>query len=689
MVKKIYTAALGILIFMNANSQSVSPCSTDEMNEKYILEHPEEAAAIEQAKQDLLNHSANFEQNGKEKAGTVYTIPIVFHVLHQNGAENITDEQIYDCVRGINEDFRKLNKDTSAIVQAFKGIAADMEIQVALPTLDPNGNCTNGVDRIFTEQTNRGTNASKLNQWPRNKYLNIWVVKAISSGAAGYAYYPASTVGNPAIDGIVVLNNYVGSIGTSVQGRSRTLTHEIGHYLNLPHLWGSTNDPAVQSNCNSDDGIADTPNTIGWESCNLGGTTCGSLDNVQNYMEYSYCSRMFTAGQGSRMRATMTSSIAGRNNLWSASNLLAAGIGLPEQLCAADFTVNQQLVCEGDTVIFSDRSFHTPDSWNWSFVGGTPSNSTLKNPEIAFAQPGEYNVSLNVQKGSVSKTVSKTNVIRVLSTVADTVSESFNESFEDVNFLTDNYIFNEGYSNGKFEVATNASVSGSNSIYFNNRMDNVSNQEVSFITPSFDLSVLSSPKMIFYYAYTTLDGSSNDEFTIYSSTDCGKIWTPRIGLAGNLMSTAPATTGIYVPTSPSEWLKFTISLPSINFSDNVRFKIEFKGSAGNNFYLDDFNISGTKVGLKSNSVATESISIFPNPVSSSEVTISFIANQNIKEMALEIYSINGVKIANYSRSSIATGSFQTQISTEGLTSGMYIIRMNIDNKWINRKLLIK
>jgi PKD repeat protein len=689
MIKYLFTAALAILVFKSTNAQTISPCSTDEMNEKYILEHPEEAAAIEKAKQDLLSHAANFEQNGKDKAGTVYTIPIVFHVLHQDGAENISDEQIYDCVRGINEDFRKLNKDTSAIVQAFKGIAADMEIQVALPTLDPNGNCTNGVDRIFTNETNRGTNASKLNQWPRDKYLNIWVVRIISSGAAGYAYYPASTVGNPAIDGIVVLNNYVGSIGTSVPGRSRTLTHEIGHYLNLPHLWGSTNDPAVQSNCRSDDGIADTPNTIGWESCNLGGTSCGSLDNVQNYMEYSYCSRMFTAGQGTRMRATMTSSTAGRNNLWSASNLIATGIGLPEQLCAADFNVNLKLVCEGDTVIFSDRSYHTPSSWDWSFTGGLPATSMDKNPQVSYAQPGIYSATLISQKGTISKTVSKTDIVRVLSTIADTISESFTESFEDINFLNDKYIFNEGFSNGKFEVTNNSSVSGSSSIYFNNRSDNVPNQLVSFITPSFDLSVLSNPKMIFYYAYTTLDGSSNDEFTIYSSTDCGKIWTPRIGLVGNLMETAPATTGVYVPANASEWIKYSIPLPTINFSDNVRFKIEFKGSEGNNFYLDDFNITGTKVGLESNSVAAESISIFPNPASTSEVTISFIANQSIKEMALEVYSINGVKIADYSRSSISTGSFQTQISTEGLTSGMYLIRMNIDNKWVNRKLMIK
>lgn len=689
MIKKVFIAFLALIASINANSQSVRPCSTDEMNELYIKEHPEEAAAIHKAKEELLEHAANFEKQNKEKAGTVYTIPIVFHVLHQDGPENITDEQIYDCVRGINEDFRKMNKDTTSIVPAFKGIAADMEIQVALPTLDPNGNCTNGIDRIYTSETNSGTNASKLNQWPRDKYLNVWVVKVISSGAAGYAYYPSSTVFNPSIDGIVVLNNYVGSIGTSVPGRSRTLTHEIGHYLDLPHLWGSTNDPADQSNCNSDDGIADTPNTIGWESCNLSGTTCGSLDNVQNFMEYSYCSRMFTAGQGTRMRATMTSSVAGRNNLWSATNLAAAGIGLPQQLCAADFNVDQKMVCVGDTVIFVDRSYHTPDTWDWSLIGGTPSNSTMRNPEVSYSQPGQYGASLNVQKGSISKSVSKTNMVRVLSNVADTITASFTESFEDPNFLTEKYIFQDGFSNGKFEVFNSAAITGSNCIYFNNRADNVSYQNVSFITPSFDLSVLSSPKLRFYYAYSTIDGNSNDEFNIYSSTDCGKTWSPRIGFVGNLMATAAPTTGVFVPSGPSEWVTYTISLPSINFSNNVRFKIEFKGSDGNNFYLDDFNVSGTKVGLNSNSIASGSVSIFPNPVSSGDVTVSLIANQDIAKLYFEVYSIEGVKISEFESSNIKAGPFQTAIATKGLTSGMYLIRMKIDNKWINKKLLIK
>jgi hypothetical protein len=265
-------------------------------------------------------------QGNRGGANQVYTIPMVFHVIHENGNENISDEQIYDAIAVLNRDFRKLNPDTSDIIDAFAGIAGDARVEFRLATIDPNGNCHSGINRIVSPLTNDGSNSDMkaLSYWPRNKYMNVWICAEIGSGIAGFTNLPGDVNGNWGAfeDGIVLRSDYVGSIGTSSPIKSRTLTHETGHWLNLYHTWGPTNSPADPTNCDFDDNVTDTPNTVGYTSCNIDGASCGSLiDNVQNYMEYSYCSRMFTEGQTTRMRAALLSNTAQRNNLWSAANL--------------------------------------------------------------------------------------------------------------------------------------------------------------------------------------------------------------------------------------------------------------------------------------------------------------------------------------------------------------------------------
>ena len=218
-----------------------------------------------------------------------------------------------------------LNADLSTVVAAFTNLTGDAEMEFELAKLDPNGNCTNGIDRIVTPKTYKagdganGSNASKINMWPRDKYLNIYTVNNIASGAAGYTYLPGSV--SASIDGIIILYNYVGSIAPSSVNTSRALGHEIGHWFNLPHVWGGTNQPGVAC---GDDGVSDTPVTKGWTTCNLtSNDVCnpGTEENVQNYMDYAYCYRMFTKGQCSRMRTSAQSTIAQRNNLWTTSNL--------------------------------------------------------------------------------------------------------------------------------------------------------------------------------------------------------------------------------------------------------------------------------------------------------------------------------------------------------------------------------
>lgn len=258
----------------NTQAQEVLPCGTDEMRRQLIEANP-----------DLLRLEAEYELGLQEylqaRAGlrdgeddTLFVIPVVFHVLYNplsgSDAHNISDAQIQNAVDILNRDYAKLNADTTEICCGYQALNAKTRIRFQLATKDPFGNCTNGIDRITSLRSQQGTDFSKLNPWFRERYLNIWVVESLASMGsfqpAGYSNLPANVqdaVGSLR-DGIIILHSYVGNIGTGNDFRSSALTHEVGHYLNLPHTWGAGNDPTVAC---GDDGVEDTPITKGHNSC--------------------------------------------------------------------------------------------------------------------------------------------------------------------------------------------------------------------------------------------------------------------------------------------------------------------------------------------------------------------------------------------------------------------------------------
>lgn len=262
MKRLILTLLAGTTLALSSNAQVVTKkCGHNEALEEVFLLHPELRDAYEA--HELLQNSANYEKG--EKIGT-YTIPVVFHILHEYGTENISDAQVYDAMRVINEEFNAGDPDSVEIVPQFASLIGNGRIDFKLAAKDPLGNCTNGIEHIYSHETNFGDSYSKLHQWNRAKYLNIWVCRVVGApGAAAYAIKPTGTDG-PAyyLDGIVSNPTYVGSIGTGSPFVESTLTHEIGHYLSLSHTWGNTNDPGV--GC-GDDGMNDTPQTKGHTSC--------------------------------------------------------------------------------------------------------------------------------------------------------------------------------------------------------------------------------------------------------------------------------------------------------------------------------------------------------------------------------------------------------------------------------------
>jgi len=273
----------------------------------------EEDINFRSRQQELEHASARRMALGREalRAGGPLIIPVVVHVVYNTTAENISLAQIRSQIRVLNRDFRAKNPDKSKIPAVWKGLAANVNIQFALAKKDPTDKSTSGITRTKTSRTSFDTDdaiksksSGGVNPWPTDRYLNIWVCQ-LGGGLLGYAQFP----GGPAkTDGVVITHNGFGTTGTATApfNLGRTTTHEIGHFLNLRHIWGDTED------CSGGDLVADTPNAEGPNfgkpvfphvSCSNG----PNGDMFMNYMDYvdDDSMFMFTTQQAARMQATL------------------------------------------------------------------------------------------------------------------------------------------------------------------------------------------------------------------------------------------------------------------------------------------------------------------------------------------------------------------------------------------------
>ena len=636
---------------------------------------PLKLAQIAEADDELELLTAEYVADNYGRAGGgQYVIPVVFHIIHNNGPENSSNEQVIDAVRVLNDDFNKLNADWDNVNAAFLGLVADVGVQFRLATKDPFGNCTNGITRTVSTLTYQGDQDMKdLVQWPRNKYLNVWVA-ASADGAAGYTFRPNAVSQSWAAswDGIVLLHNYTGSIGTSAPSRSRTLTHEVGHWINLAHTWGNSNEPGLTSNCNGDDNVSDTPNTIGWTSCSLNGSTCGSLDNVENYMEYSYCSKMFTEGQKQRMLAALNSGTAQRNQLWQPSNLAATGVLDDPVVCQAAFSTPTQVVCAGDSVRFFDESFHGIVSWDWDLTGASPATSSSEDPVVVYDTPGLYPVGLTVGDGNNTVSTQQSDYILVLPSMGQ--STPYSEGFEGVTTLPNNDWYTlDATGNAAWEPVGTASFSGNSSV----RLDNYfgSDGDVDeLISTTVDLSNATDVTLSFRWSFAQRNSSNDDVLQVYVSADCGATWSLRKNMrASTTLTTAGVQPGFFTPSSASQWEYMEVtSISSFFHVPNFRFKFVFENDGGNNLYIDDINLNGTPVGVEDLQAGSDGLKVVPDPARDrAELWVEGTGERT----SIQVLDPLGRVVRSVLDGMLMEGPHKIPLRVDGLRSGMYLVQV--------------
>ena len=681
-MKKIFT---GLALFCAGLLQAqVQPCATDFAHEHALETNTQYQSGIH-GWENLFAKAENMPESS-----TTYTIPVVVHIFHDDGPENISDAQIHDAIRVLNEDFNRLNSDTSNTRSIFHPVAADTQIHFELAKIDENGNCTNGIVRVRTPLTvDASDNVKELSSWDNDKYLNIYVVRNIENFTGGngtilgYAYFPSYNQFY-AQDGVVIRHDVMGAIGTSATSSfnngGRTLTHELGHYFGLPHTFAG--------GCSGGDGIQDTPPATGPNyGCPLTANTCNNdspnlPDQIENYMDYSdgACQNMFSTGQKNVMHQSLMD-YGLRGQLSDPTNLIQTGITSPPTggcIAQADFSTNKQVICAGDSILYIDRSWNADvASRQWSFPGGSPTTSTDSAVWVTYTNSGEYDATLTVTASGGSNSFTRSNIVFSFPQVGvDAIG--YSESFEVPSTVSDD--FRLAYTDSNLTWTLNAQVAqtGSRSIFINNYDKQGGIKEV-FYTPVYDFTQDNFSTFTFKYAYARRNSNSEDELRVFASTNCGQTWIPRLYIPTASLATGsdePFTA--FIP-SENDWDEASISLAPFNTQDNVIFKFEFTSGDGNNIYIDDLNMNSPLMleELESN------IQIYPNPTTGELVRIDNNTGKSIDQIT--VVALDGKKIMEYRPENPSSRQITFDLP-KNVAEGVYFVYLKVENYSVTHRL---
>jgi PKD repeat protein len=688
-------------------------CGTNKVTEQQFLNDP---TLKEKFHQQMMAAAQYRQQSGTNRA--TLTVPVVVHIIHDNGIGNISEEQILSALQILNEDYNRTNPDASVtrntLDAPFEPEAGTMDIEFKLARLDPNGECTNGILRVNAPQLtyNAGEDCKYASnggssQWPQDEYFNIWVVNSIDNGGGagitlGYAYYPYNGVFDGY--GILIRNDTFGVIETASGSDGRTLTHEMGHGLGLAHIFdagfGSNPTGCHIEDCTANgDYSCDTPpqEEANW-SCSQIWNSCAevplgdaygfdALDQIENYMSYNACQNMFSRNQVDLMQANMAS-INFLMGLTSPANLIATGVNEPDALCAADFEALNRSVCSGTIVNFSDFSFHNPTSWTWTisgvegtdytYVNGT--NATTQEPSVEFISAGAYDVQLVVSNGVSTETEAKAAYITV---IPFPNSIDLIEGFEAYTAIgtTDQWsIYNSG--GNEFEIVDGISRTGTKSARLINFGQSSGNSD-ELISAPVDLSVIDpateAVTLSFRYSYRKRFASNTEWLKVFVTNDCGDTWVQRKTIQGDQLSSLTQNSS-WAPTTLDHWTTVHMTnVTSAYFVENFRYKFEFESDGGNNFYLDDINIykgapSDELVGIDESGNVIESMSVYPNPTAGNvnvrfAVTNGGAASVSVTDLAGKVLESHAIFAAQ--------GSNLIQLDTEAYASGVYLVELTV------------
>lgn len=719
------TTFLLLCIVLGSFSQQGSPsrCVTGTVMDRYFKKFPREKLLFEknqlafQQKYEAVRR-AKKEFPAQQRLTATVTIPVVVHIIMDNPAL-VTDAQIQSQLDVLNDDFAGENGDSVNIPGAFKSVFGKGNIRFCLALRNPSSEPTNGIIRKVSSTTSipgdndpiKYTAMGGSDAWDVNRYLNIWVCKMTNSNDLGYSFMPGLP-GLAASDiGLVNAYHAFGTIGSATApfNKGRTATHEIGHYFNLSHIWGSND--CVES-CADSDFVDDTPNqnkcTYGTPAFPLTDVCSGSAPGIMfmNFMDYvddaTMC--MFTAGQADRME-TALSTFPDRMQLLTSNGCMppvlfnddvkALAVVAPsfsDVYCAISITPQLKIRNLGATPLTSVKL-------NVIIDGTAPvvTNITLNLPSlqetvisgnaISALTPGQHSIKLytTLPNGNTDKVPANDTAYSEFSVIGNAL-EPLKEGFESAAFAPQGW----GVANNSDVAAynpvrsTSAAHSGTASLKFDNYNFQLFGKQSVMVTPRVSIPLnADSVKITFWRAAAQYSSTHSDTLEVLISADCGQSYTSVYKKGGaELRTRADYMTAEYIPTT-EEWVADTVDITAMvnGRFDNVTVQFRNINGYGNNVYIDDIQIySRTLPGR----LKQQGYLIAPNPTNGLLTIQHYPSSSSLKGVA--VYSSTG-QLVWKGQYNASTALNYIPVDLSRMASGIYIVQLVYTDKTITQKVL--
>ena len=605
----------------------------------YLQQSLNQDAGLKGRMEAIEEHTNQFVKANPKGQRLVITIPVVVHVVYNTGAQNVSASQIQSQIDVLNADFRKLNADASLIPAAWQTTAADCEINFCMAQRDPAGNATTGVERRQTTVTAFSTNDAMkkyaqggLDAWDASKYLNLWVCN-MSGGILGYAQFPGGTA---ATDGVVILYSAFGTTGTATApfNKGRTATHEVGHWLNLRHIWGD------DTNCTGSDLVADTPNQQAenygcpafprTDAC----TTTSPGVMTMNYMDYTddACMYMFTAGQKARMQA-----------------LFATG-GTRLSLVSSNGCVPPAPVtCATPTGVSVGSVSNTSAVVSWAAVAGAAS----------------YNVIVG------ANTYTSTSTSYTLSNLA--ACTSYNVSVQAVCGNTNG----SSTASAAVPFTTTGCVSPCSDVYENN---NTTNKAKAIAVNTDITALISSSTDLDWFKFSNTSANPNIKVSLtnlpanYTLT----LYSPTGATLGTSANTGTTNESIIYNNGAAGTYKVRVSGASGAFNSTLCYKLRADISSTTWVRLAD-EVEGE--------MSLSSFTIYPNPTTGMAILRFNTLSEVAEKVSISIFDQTGRIMRNIEHE-VTESSNELSLDFSNYANGLYFIQMTKGETITNSKIIV-